>query len=364
MLLSATDILLFLAFAALTGVVLALLLRPLRAGAAALRPEAGESEVALYRDQLAEISRDLDRGVIGEAEAEAARVEVSRRLLAADEARMAERRTAGGADPRWRRGVALAMAAGLPMLALGIYLGEGSPGIAGQPFAERIAVPPEELPLEGLVVRIERHLKDQPDDLRGWELIAPAYLELGRFDDAANAWTRAMLIDGITAERLVARGEARALADDGSVGPDARADFEKAASLDPDQPRAQYFLGVAEIEAGDRAAALARWKALLERAPEGASWAPGLRARIAELEDRPAISPEDEPMIRGMVEGLAARLEDDPHNLEGWLRLIRSYGVRGERERADAALAKARDTFADEPEALEQLRNAEAALAD
>ncbi|ABS62561.1 Tetratricopeptide domain protein [Parvibaculum lavamentivorans DS-1] len=356
------NILLFLAFAALTGGALLLLLRPLRAGAAASRQGAGESEVALYRDQLAEISRDLERGVIGETEADAARIEVSRRLLAADEARAVERGMAGAADPRWRKGAALAMAVGIPMIALAIYLDAGSPGLPGQPFAERLATPADELPLEGLIVRIERHLKEQPDDVRGWELIAPAYLQLGRFDDAANAWTRAMLIDGVTADRLVARGEARAFANENAVGSAARADFEKAVELDPAHPRAQYFLGVAELDAGERDAALARWKALLARAPDDAAWAAGLRIRIAEIEGKPAISPEDEPMIRGMVEGLAARLEDDPRNLEGWLRLIRSYGVLGERARAADALATARATFAGDPAALEQLKSAETAL--
>ncbi|MEQ8267674.1 MAG: c-type cytochrome biogenesis protein CcmI [Parvibaculum sp.] len=362
MLISLNDIALFVCFAALTGLILVLLLRPLRAGRGS-PSDAGGSEVALYRDQLDEIGRDLDRGVIGEAEAEAARIEVSRRLLAADTARTAARLTAG-ADPRWRKVAALALALGIPVLALGIYLGAGSPALEGRPFAERLAAPPEELPLEGLVVRIERHLKDEPGDIRGWELIAPAYLQLSRFDDAANAWTRAMLIGGVTAERMAARGEARTLANDGIVSPAAKADFEKAAELDPDEPRAQYFLGAAELDAGDRAAALSRWKALLSRAPDGAAWAPSLRARIAKLEGGPAISSADEPMIRGMVERLAARLEEQPNDLEGWLRLIRSYDVLRDREEALTALEKARKIFADDTEALAQLRAAEAGLND
>ncbi|MCF8470607.1 MAG: c-type cytochrome biogenesis protein CcmI, partial [Parvibaculum sp.] len=207
LLLSSNDILLFLGFAALAGLALLVLLRPLAGGRRALRADAGESEVALYRDQLAEISRDLERGVIGEPEAAAARVEISRRLLAADETRKSER-GAGAADPRWRKVIALAMVLGLPVLALGVYLDEGPPGLSGQPFAARMSAPPGELPLEALVLRIERHLKETPDDLRGWELVAPAYLQLGRYDRAARAWPRAMPIGGVTAGRLAARGEA------------------------------------------------------------------------------------------------------------------------------------------------------------
>ena len=362
MLLSPNDILLFIAFAALTGGALWLLLRPLRLGATDMEKQRGDGEVALYRDQLEEVDRDLERGVIGEREAEAARLEISRRLLAADEERgKVVRRSA--ADPRWRKGTALALVLALPALALGVYLAEGSPGMKGQPFAERMNVPPEDLPLEGLVLRIERHLKKEPDDLRGWELVAPVYLQLGRFEEAANAWTRAMLAGGVTAGRLAARGEARVMANDGVVGDAAKRDFEKAVELDPTEPRAQYFLGLVDLEAGNRDAALSRWKKLLATAPEDANWSSALRARIAAVE-RPAISTVDEPMIRGMVEGLAARLADDPNDLEGWLRLIRSYKVLNETDKARQAVAAAKSAFAEDKEALSRIAEAEKALAD
>lgn len=363
MLLSPNDILLFVAFAVLTGGALWLLLRPLRVGAANLEKRRGDGEVALYRDQLEEVDRDLERGVIGEREAEAARLEISRRLLAADEERGKVVR-GGAADPRWRKGTALALVLALPALTLGVYLAEGSPGMKGQSFAERMNVPPEELPLEGLVLRIERHLKKEPDDLRGWELVAPVYLQLGRFEEAANAWTRAMLAGGVTAGRLAARGEARVMANDGVVGDAAKQDFRKAVELDPAEPRAQYFLGLVDLEAGNRDAALSRWKKLLATAPEDASWSPALRARIASIEERPAISAADEPMIRGMVEGLASRLAEDPNDLEGWLRLIRSYKVLNEPDKAREAVAAARAAFAEDKEALARIVDAEKALGD
>ena len=360
MLLSANEILLFLAFAGLTGLVLWLLLRPLRADAAATPPDAGESEIAIYRDQLAEISRDLDRGVIGEAEAEAARVEVSRRLIAAGEAQAQAAGSDGHEkDPRWRRAAAIALALGLPMLTLFVYLQAGAPGLEGQPLEARLEVPAGELPVEGLIVRVERRLKENPDDVEGWETIAPAYLMLGRYEEAVRAWTRAMIAGGVTAERLAARGEARVLANEGTVGAGARADLEKAAELDPLEPRSQFLLGMAELDEGNREAALTRWKALLAAAPAGAPWVPAIQARIDAVEGRAAIAPEDEPMIRGMVEGLAARLEENPKDLEGWLRLALSYEVLQEREKAAAALEKARETFAGDEEALARIAEAE-----
>lgn len=358
MLLSANDIGLFLAFAGLTGIVLWLLLRPLRADAVAAPQDVGESEVAIYRDQLAEIARDLERGTIGEAEAEAARVEVSRRLIAAGEVQAeAARVPQGKGDPRLRRAVAVALALALPMLTLFIYLGEGTPGLEGQPIEERLAKPANELPAEALIVRIERRLKDNPDDVAGWETIAPAYVMLGRYDEAERAWTRAMIAGGVTAERLAARGEARVLANDGTVGPGAKADLEKAVELDPKEPRAQFLLGLAELDAGEREAGLNRWKALLAGAPADAAWAPAVRARIAAIESGPAIAAENEPMIRDMVERLAGRLQDNPDDLEGWLRLIHSYNVLQDREKALAALETARKTFAGDPEALARLDN-------
>lgn len=362
MLLPANDILLFLGFAALTGLVLWLLLRPLRGTLQTPEREEGESEIAIYRDQLAEVTRDFERGVIGEKEAQAARIEVSRRLIAADEARIAAKREKGTADPRWRKSAALGLVLFLPVFALGLYLMAGSPGLPGQSVAERLNVPAEELPVEGLIARVERRLKENPQDVEGWESIAPAYVLLGRYDDAVRAWTRAMLAGGVTAERLAARGEARVLANEGTVSAGARADLEKAVELDPGEPRAQFLLGMAELDGGDREAALARWKALVAGAPQDAQWVPAIRARIAALEGRAEITAEDEPMIRGMVDGLAARLADEPDDIEGWLRLIHAYKVLGDEEKALAALATARDTFKEDEGALARLDQAEAAL--
>lgn len=362
LLLSANDILLFLGFAALTALSLWMILRPLR-GAMALPERAeGESEIALYRDQLDEVARDLERGVIGEKEAQAARIEVSRRLIVADEARIAAERSKGVDDPRWRKVAAISLVLFVPLCAIALYLMAGSPGLPGQPIAARLNVPAEELPVEGLIARVERRLKENPQDIEGWESIAPAYLMLGRYDDAARAWTRAMLVDGVTAARLAARAEARVLANNGTVSAGARDDLEKAVALDAGEPRAQFLLGMAELEAGDREAALARWKALVAGAPEDAQWVPAIRARIAAAEGRIEIAPEDEPLIRGMMEGLAARLEDEPNDLEGWLRLIHAYKVLAEDEQARNALATARATFGQDADALARLDEAEAAL--
>ena len=154
--------------------------------------------------------------------------------------------------------------------------------------------------------------------------------------------------------------------------------FDRAAELDPHEPRAQYYLGVAEIEDGRKEAAATRWKTLLAGAPKDAPWRPGVEAELARLEGRAAprrgpdaadveaaagMSPEArQAMIGGMVAQLAARLDENPDDLEGWLRLIRAYGVLGQRKEAEAALGRARATFASDKSALARLQAAEREL--
>lgn len=366
------EIVLWLLFAAMTGAAIAALLRPL---SRRIEAEADHRELDLYKDQLAEISRDLERGLIEPVEAEAAKVEVSRRLIAAADA--LEKRKAEGAGKRGkaRRSTALAIIVALPAISLAIYLALGSPALPDLPFSQRMAAPVDKLPLDALVLRVEQHLKDDPKDIRGWEVLGPAYIRQQRYADAVNAWSEAIALGGETAGRLAARGEARALAEGGVVVPAAREDFAKAAALDPKEPRAQYYLGIGEIEDGKKNAAAKRWKALLASAPKDAPWRPSVEAELAALENpgqaQPGptadqvgaaanMSPEArQQMIEGMVGKLAARLEKAPNDLQGWLRLIRAYGVLGKRAEAETALARARATFAGDKAALASLDEAE-----
>ncbi|MEN6541976.1 c-type cytochrome biogenesis protein CcmI [Parvibaculum sp.] len=372
-----SDLLLWFFFAVMTAAVIAAVLRPLRRTKAA---GGADREVALYRDQLAEVERDVERGVIEPAEAEAAKVEVSRRLLAAADAMENERARPGVRNGFSARAVALAVIVAVPAISLGLYLALGSPGLPDEPFKERMAAPVEQLPLDALVLRVEEHLKADPKDLRGWEVLAPAYVRQRRFDDAANAWSQAIALGGETAARLAARGEAKVFAA-GGIAPKAHDDFQKAVALDPHEPRAQYYLGAAEVEAGKKDAAIARWKSLLASAPKDAPWRASLEAELARLENPGAsgatapgpdaaqvgaaanMSPEErQKMIEGMVGGLAARLEKSPNDIEGWLRLVRAYGVLGKKPEALASLAKARQAFVNDKAALARLDEAEKAL--
>lgn len=372
-----SEMLLWLLFAAMTASVVVAILRPL---GRRFEAEADGREVDLYKDQLAEVARDLERGLIDPAEAEAAKVEVSRRLIAAADALEKREAAAGSRRSSIRRATAAAIMLAVPALALATYLALGSPGLPDEPFAARMAAPVDKLPLDALVLRVEQHLKQDPKDLRGWEVLGPAYIRQQRYADAVNAWTQAIAVGGEDAGRLAARGEAEALAAGGVVVPAAREDFARAAKLDPTEPRAQYYLGVADVEDGRKDAAIKRWKALLASAPKGAPWRASVAEELAGLENPAASAPSPGPtadqmgaaanmspearqqMIETMVGRLASRLETSPRDLQGWLRLIRAYGVLGKRAEADAALAKARTTFADDKAALASLDDAEQAL--
>ncbi len=364
-----SNILLWIGFALMTAAVVWALLRPLGRKSA----EGGDlREIELYRDQLAEVGRDLERGVIGPAEAEAARIEVSRRLLgAADAAERAKSAPLVARSPR--RLIAVLLLLAVPVFSLGLYLSLGSPDLPDAPFAPRIAVSPDQLPLDALILKVEKHLKDNPADQRGWEVLAPAYIRQGNYPAAINAWNRAILLGGETASRLAARGEAEVLAANGGVPAAARDDFAKAVALDAQEPRAQFYLGVAEIEDGHKDKAATRWRALLAAAPKDAPWRGSIEAELAALTKMPAPGPTAEQagaaanmtpearqqMIGGMVSGLAARLEQNPNDLDGWLRLVRAYGVLGKQDEAKAALTRARTAFAADKTALAELDAAE-----
>lgn len=363
----------WLIFAVLTGAAIWAVLRPLVAAQKDKPASEAEFEVTLYRDQLAEIDRDLSRGTIGEAEAESARLEVSRRLLAADEeARKGEPdETDGAAKHKW---VALGIIVLVPLFSLGIYLMRGAPEVPDQPLLARLDKPAQELPLPGLIAKVERHLKQHPDDAQGWAVLAPAYMRIGQADKAVGAVTRLMAIRGESADLYAERGQLRVLGARGEVTDAAREDFRDAVKLDPGHPKANYYLGLAEIEDGKTQAAETRWQRLVDKAPEDASWLPGLKARLADLKSGgsgagtpPGPNAADvaaagrmsagqrQQMIEGMVARLASKLEDNPGDLAGWQRLIRAYRVLGDDEKAGAALKKAKTQFADDRDALKQL---------
>jgi cytochrome c-type biogenesis protein CcmH len=352
---------LWLIFIVMTAAAIFAVLWPLsrRAGQSFAR-----TEIAVYRDQLEEIERDRAAGLIGTGEAEAARIEVSRRLLAAADSDT--QAPVAAAAPLWRRrAVALIALIALPVGAAILYLALGSPHLSGALVASRPNVPIEQRSIESLVGQVESHLERNPEDGRGWEVLAPVYLRIGRFDDAVKARRNALRLLGANATREADLGEALTAAAGGIVTADAKAAFERAAAIDPSDIRIAFYKGLAAEQDGQKAEAVRVWTELLARAPADAPYRELIAASLARLdpkgeapgptaEDMAAaqnLSPEQRTaMVRGMVERLAERLKNDGSDLDGWRRLVRAYMVLGEADNAKSAAAAARKALSGDPD--------------
>jgi len=241
---------------------------------------ARETGLAVYRDQFAEIERDRARNLIGEPEAKFASAEVGRRLLAA-----ADKITDFSQNSiARRRTVALIALASIPAISLGLYLLLGSPDLSGAPLSARLAAAPENQDIALLVRRVELHLGEQPDDGRGWEIIAPIYQRMGRTSDAVKARENALRLLGPTADRETDFGEALVDDSNGMVTADARAAFERAYALDARNPKARFFMGLAAEQDGRLDAAKIIWQALVNDAPKGAPWLGVVQAALGRLQ--------------------------------------------------------------------------------
>src|SRR5258707_15323710 len=193
-------------FALMTVAAIFAVLWPLGRGT---RPQNDGSETAVYKDQLAEIDRDVAAGLIGRSEADAARVEISRRLLAAAEHR---RELPVVSNIKLRRSAAITALVGLPILAVAFYLPLGSPRLGDFPLAQRTHTPDVTQPLDNLVAQVEQHLEKNPTDGRGWSVLAPVLARLGRYDDAVRAHHNSITYNGHSADRRAHLGQAPARA--------------------------------------------------------------------------------------------------------------------------------------------------------
>ncbi|MDB5643855.1 MAG: cycH [Hyphomicrobiales bacterium] len=357
------------AFALMTGAVVLAVLWPLgRArGASARTPD-----VSFYRSQVEEIDRDVQLGLLTAADGEVAKAEAGRRLLRVTDEPVADGKSRMGA----KIGAIIALVA-IPAVALSVYASIGRPDVPDQPLAARVAERQGQVEVQSAVRKIEEHLATSPDDGRGWEILAPVYMKMGRYDDAARAFGQAARVLGETPERLTAQGEALVYAAQDSVTPQAQDIFAKVLELMPGHPVAFFYMALAREQGGDRDGALEAYTQLAKGTPPNAPWQPVVRARILGLGGTPPAvddgpkgetadavrampSAEQREMIRGMVDSLAARLDADGSDVEGWLRLLRSYKVLQENDLAKAALTKARTALGADPEGLSRVN----ALAD
>jgi len=374
-------VLLWLIFACLTAGVLFMVLSPLARTKANDAPRAA-FDASVYRDQLAEIEGDRERGLIGEAEAEAARIEIARRLLALDAVEASGKEKGRAASAKT---VTIGVAACLPLLALGLYLVYGSPNLPDQPLVARLKDPASSDNLQALVARVEARLREHPEEGEGWEAIAPVYMAWRRYNDAAEAYAQAIRLLGESVKRLSGRGRALVLANNGVVTEEARAALDKAASLDPDLIEPRVLLAIAKEQDGQFKEAAEDWRGLLAKDQGGAPWRQMVEQRLAQAEARAAGKPLPEraegtraqrqggptsediaaaermipaerlAMVERMVRRLAARLDLNGDDLPGWLKLVRAYSVLDRKDDAETALARAKSQFSGDRQAIDRL---------
>jgi cytochrome c-type biogenesis protein CcmH len=347
----------------MTAAVGAVLLYPLLRGAR-MADDGRSGEQAVYRDQLRELDRDLNGGLISKDEASYARAEIGRRLIAISGEAVAADAQSGG-NHRLTQAFIIVL---LPIVGLCLYLAVGHPGLPSQPLSTRLEKPGDDLAI--LVSQAERHLAEHPDDGRGWDVLAPIYFKTQRLGDAELAYRNAIRLRGQSAERLGGLAETLIATAGGIVTDEAQDVLRQALALEPDNPRARFYLALALEQGGKAAEARDAFVALESQSPADAPWLPLVNEHIAKNGGLPATAEaglgaaapgnptaadvaSSEAMsagdrmqiIRGMVDGLDARLKDNPDNFEGWTRLIRSYAVLKETGRASDALKRALAAF-------------------
>lgn len=396
------DLWLFWAIAAaLTVMVAVLLIQALRRGAG----EAGtDSDLKVYRDQLAEVERDLARGTLAADEAQRLRVEVSRRLLEAD--RSQQRTSAPGARGSliWAGAVVLALLGG----SLWLYDRLGSAGYADLPLSFRLAVaeetyktrptqaevqagtPPALAPdpdpeFVALMEKLRAAVVARPEDTMGLELLARNEGALGNFAAALEAQEKLLAIKGDSATpdaRLMA-AQIMIAAAGGYVSPEAEAYLIDVLQRDPKHGMARYLSGLMFAQVGRPDRAFQVWQPLLAEGPPDAPWVQAVMADIQGVADQAGIkfslpaekgptaadmaaagdmTAEDrQAMIAGMVGQLEERLFAESGPVEEWLKLINALQVLGQPDRGKAALKEAEAALAADPAALQAVREAAAA---
>jgi len=261
-----------------------------------------------------------------------------------------------------------------PLLALGSGLGVAAVGLAfyaflGQPELALSALRgPSTEDYPQLIATLAREMRERPDDLQGWTLLGRGYMAVGNPAEASKAFQQAINLTraqgGAAPPALLSNyGEALAQASNG-VTKEAEDIFREVLEDEPSDLMARYYVGLAQSTRGDREGALQMWESVLADAPPDAEWRRGLVDQVALLRMQlingggSGGGSGGAPNPAAMVAQLASRLDANPNDLEGWLRLIRAYSVLGDREKAEAALTRARTVFANQTQAQDALAQA------
>lgn len=336
-----------------------------------------EFDKALYKARVLEIEKDVSLGRLTPEAAKTAISEEGRKLISL--ASPAEAKTSNSVFGSWSvKGAQTFGLILLPLAAIGIYLSLGNPEMPDAGLASRLAVPPEQQSIDDLVARAEAHLSKNPQDVRGWAVLAPVYTRVGRLQDALNAWSSVYRLAPETPEIRATLGESMIAAANGVVTSEARQLFEAELKTNNASAKARFYLAMALGQEGKHQEAVGAWQELIKGGSSQSPWMEAAQeflaqsAKAANIELAPAIagpsqeqveaasemSAEDRnEMISGMVAGLAEKLDGEPNNKQGWQQLIRSYKVLGRNADAEVAIEKAETIFKDDQPFVKSLKS-------
>jgi cytochrome c-type biogenesis protein CcmH len=264
----------------------------------------------------------------------------------------------------------------LPVLGLCLYLTMGRPDLPSQPLEARLENPGNDMAI--LVAKAERHLAQQPDDGKGWDVLAPIYFNMMRVADAETAYRNAIRLLGPSPARLDGLAESLMAVSNGVVTEDVTKVLQQSLALEPQNPRARFYIALSLEQAGKPDEARTAFESLAKQSPADAPWLPLVNEHIAKNSGAPvaaeanAQSPANptqadvvatenmsagdrQQMIQAMVESLDAKLAENPNNFEGWMRLVRSYAVLNDKDRAKGALKRGLAAFPADGEQGRQL---------
>ena len=368
---------LWLIFAILVLFVLSILVFPMlkrKSGHAMARVD---YDIVVYRDQLHEVAKEVERGLLSESQSESARAEIHRRMLAAEDADMKITPT------RTNRRLQLAAIAIIVILvpagASTVYGFLGSPNLPGQPYSWRLAHDPQ-LVSASETDKMKVQLEANPS-AAGYIAMATKYFSARNYTEAAAAYRHAVDLGSTDAATWSALGESIVMANDGSVVPEAMAAFTHALNLDSRSERSRFYMGLAEEQIGELRKAVAIWRDLEKTSDPGAPWLAMVREHITYFSKQggfdpasvqpsppspeamnaaisamttalqskvgtgaapaaPAAAPssDQDTMIQGMVAKLAAEMQKNPGDVDGWRRLAIAYNVLGEQDKAGQAI--------------------------
>ena len=332
-------------------------------------------DLNVYKSQLTEVEADLDRGTINPDEANAAKIEISHRILTASADIECPPKLLQSSSKTIILCCALVL---VPIFSIGIYLYSGSPMLRDFPLEARLNLPTEQQDISLLIAQVEERLKESPDDGNGWEVVAPVYLRLQQPEKAIVAYNNVIRLLGPNDVRFSSLGEAIVLANEGRVVSDAMSAFKSALAINPSSTKSKFYLALGQSQSGEIVQAAASWKNLISEARGDEPWLETAEQQLAALELYRQTSPKNNgfapdlsnfdlesfenldsesrsEMITGMVDGLNERLKNEGGTLNEWLQLINSHIILGRESAAQDSVNQALKYFAGDQNSLDRI---------